>query len=542
MRQLLVLSGLLALLAVAGLTSCDDPTAIPTPSILSITYSGDSLGRESDTAIPVALYRDGPDLACRVTLDWTTCPDHDFSRYILYRSETPGIAGSQSSAVIIGIFDNREEVIFVDADVAWGETWYYALQTENSSENVIWSNEVSIILPGEQPEPIILSALSDCLTVYLEWTTSTSPHFLSNSLYRSEMGHISSDTASAIFMGTFDDATDTTFTDMRVNAGTKYYYALLTKTVLGQSVWSNEVSVIYYGHPGFPYRIIAQFTAMWRASDIIISSTGEYGIQTKSSYYPNNVIRMDNHAIIYELETPSFISNACPLPNGNLVYLASVSDDLLWVADLDMEVIIDSVQMTTIPGGLCSDPMGGLAYAASYYDHMVSVIDTDSHEVIDWVYTSYNVDGIACHPSGEYVYASSSTGDNVSVIRTSDLEVIAEVEVGNGPIEICCHPDGSSVYVLCSENSTIYDIDCETNEIVDSWGCSGSPVGMCILPSGDYLYVSDNWKGKVMVYETVGNTQVLSITVPKSPGSMTATPNGQEVLLNSSDDILVLGL
>jgi len=542
MRPLLSLCALLALLAAACLTSCDDPTSIPTPSQLNITYSGDPIWRPLETDHPSIAPGNGVDLACRVSLDWTVCPDHDFKRYVLYRSETPGISGSQSSAVIIGTFDDQEDILFVDTFVTWGEKLYYALLTENNSENTVWSNEVSIELPGEEPEPSTLSAETDCLTVYLEWTTSSSPYFLSNSLYRSETGQISSDTASARFMGTFEDISDTTFTDRRVNPGTKYFYAVLTRTLLGLSVWSNEVSVIYYGHPGFPYRLIAQFTALWRASDIIISSTGEYGLQTKYGFYPNNVIRMSNHAIIYELETPTSISNACPLPGGDLVYLASVSDDVIYVADLDMGAVVDSVQMTVIPYGICADPAGGLAYAASYYDQIVSVIDTDSHEVIDWAYTSNNVDDVACHPSGEFVYAISSTGDNVSVIRTSDLKMMAEIEVGNRPVEICSHPDGSSVYVLCSENSTIYEIDCGTNQVVDSWGCSGSPVGMCILPSGEYLYVSDNWKGKVMVYETAGNTQVLSITVPKTPGRMAAAPNGEEVLINSSDDVLVLGL
>jgi len=98
------------------------------------------------------------------------------------------------------------------------------------------------------------------------------------------------------------------------------------------------------------------------------------------------------------------------------------------------------------------------------------------------------------------------------------------------------------VYVLCSENSTIYDIDCETNEIVDSWGCSGSPAGMCILPSGDYLYLSDNWTGNVTIYETTGNSPILYIDVNMSPSVLAASPDGQEVLINCSQQVVLLGL
>jgi len=525
-------TSLFASLVLIALASCTDPSSEPTPSILQVSFSGDTLSS----------LRGSTDPTCRVTADWTKCPDSDFGRYILFRSEFPGIAHDPSVVSKLGVFEAWGDTLFLDTDVSWGETWHYAVQTENSSELDCWSNEVSIVLPGEELEPITLSAESDSLSVHLKWTASSSPYFLSNTLYRSETGQISSDTASAMFMGTFGEATDTTFTDTSVFPRTQYYYAILTRTLLGQTIWSDEVLTTFYGQPAFPYMIIDHITAMSFASDIIISSTGDYGMRTQSSYFPNIVISMDDHEAIYELETPTFISNACPLPGGNLVYLSSTSDDVIWVADLDMIALVDSVQMTVVPAAICADPSGGLAYAASYYDHIVSVIDTDSHEVIDWVYTSSNVDGIACHPSGEYVYAISSTGDNVSVIRTSDLEVIAEVEVGNRPIEICCHPDGSSVYVLCYGNSRIYEIDCNTNMIIDSWDCSGSPAGMCILPSGDYLYLSDNWSGNVTIHETTGNSPIMFLSIGSSASALAASPDGQEVLVNNSYTVVFLGL
>ena len=531
----------IALLALIILISCSDPSSIPTPSVLTVSFTGDSLPSTNGTGSVVQSLADTGDLNCQVTAEWTRCPDPDFQRYLLYRAGWSGISWDPSTATVIGVLEGRNDTLFVDNGVYWGDTWFYAVRSENTSDNGAWSNEVGIDLPGDQPEPVFITAESESIGIVLDWTVCGSEDFHSNTLYRSTTGQIAGDTASAELMGTFTSATDTTWTDTDVTTGTKYYYAMLTMSVLGLYAWSSEVSVIHYAVPEFPYRIIDQLAGGWFGSDIVISWTGDYVVQPHSSLFPVNVYRASNHSLAYTLETPTYLGAACPLPFGNTVYLASVTEGLIWLVDLDQEAITDTIQVTVIPGGMCADPNGGTAYVASDNDHVIQVIDTELNEVVDWIYTWDNVNNVTCHPSGDWIYASSDLGDNVAVISTADMEVVTVVEVGDRPIEMCCHPDGSSLYVLCSEDSKVYEMDCSTNRIVDSWGNSGSPAGMCILPSGDYLYVTDNWSNQVNIYETEGNSLVLSVNLPAHTSDAAATPDGQKVFMNSWEIIVVLG-
>lgn len=533
---------IIVLLSLFILISCSDPSSTPTPSILTVSFTGDSLSLADRAGQTVPSQSDAGEPCCMMTACWTQCPDHDFQRYILYRAGWSGISGNPSGAAVVGIFDARDDTLFVDDDVSWGETWYYAIRTENASEAASWSNEVGIVLPGEQPEPVFIEAESESIGVRLNWTVCSSQDFLSNSLYRSTTGQIAGDTSSADLMETFTSAADTVWTDTDVETGVKYYYAMLTRSVLGLYAWSNEVSVIHYGTPEFPWRIIDQLPEGWLASDIVISWSGDYAVQSHWLVFPTDVYRVSNHSLAYTLETPTRLAATCPIPFGNVVYLASTTENQVWVIDLDQEVIIDTVQVTVAPGGMCADPNGGTAYIASANDHIVQVIDTEQNEPVDWIYTDDNVNDVECHPSGEYVYASSDTGDNVAVIRTSDMEVVTVVDVGDRPVEMCCHPDGSSLYILCSEDSRIYEMDCGTNMIVDSWGNSGSSSGMCILPSGDYLYVTDNRNAKVAIYETGGNSLVLSVNLPWGATAIAATPDGQKVFMSTTEELLILGI
>jgi len=286
--------------------------------------------------------------------------------------------------------------------------------------------------------------------------------------------------------------------------------------------------------------VVDQLHTGWFAADIIISWSGEYVVQTHSRISPVQVIRADNHAISFSLDTPTYVTGACGIPSGNVVYMASVSENVIYVADLDQEAVIDSIQVTVLPGGLCANPNGSFAYAASINDHIVTVIDTDSHEVVDWAYTESNVNRVECHPSGELIYASSETGNSITVMRTSDMEPVTVIDVGERPLDMCFQPDGTSLYVLCANNSSIYEIDCQSYQIVDVFG-TGSPIGLCILPSGDFLYITDNMNMKVHIYETAGNTHVLTVQVPESPSHITASHDGQKVFMNADDLMVILG-
>ncbi len=77
---------------------------------------------------------------------WTMCPDNDFSEYNLYRSTTAGISSNPPSSPV-KTASSATDTTFTDAGLNWGQTYYYALRTTNSSSNHAWSNEVQVIVP-----------------------------------------------------------------------------------------------------------------------------------------------------------------------------------------------------------------------------------------------------------------------------------------------------------------------------------------------------------------------------------------------------------
>lgn len=81
------------------------------------------------------------------TLTWTECPDDDFSSYVLYRSETSGIAANLSSATLVATITVKETLAHTDDGLAWSTPYYYALQTVDTSQLTAWSNETTITTP-----------------------------------------------------------------------------------------------------------------------------------------------------------------------------------------------------------------------------------------------------------------------------------------------------------------------------------------------------------------------------------------------------------
>ncbi|MCD4706110.1 MAG: hypothetical protein K8S62_00035 [Candidatus Sabulitectum sp.] len=226
------------------LSGCGDSTGPSesdlTPSVLTLTFTGDSLKAVSPAGI---LGFTGTKENCEVTVSWTICPESAFSNYVLYRSETSGIPADQSGALVLGVFSDANSNEYIDADVQWGIEYYYALRTQDEDDDGVWSNEDSIKTPGSAPTPSVLSAEVSAGSVILQWTECPDSDFYSYRLYRSPDPGIQNDTTFADNIYTATSSSDTLFKDLDVSSGSEYYYALLTTNSLGFSSWSNEENV-----------------------------------------------------------------------------------------------------------------------------------------------------------------------------------------------------------------------------------------------------------------------------------------------------------
>ena len=127
-----------------------------TASILTLVFTGDSSRISSDFIagdLPEAqsfFANEASDCSkgiCEISATWTICPESSFESYILYRSETPGISNSPSSAEVLVVFSERNVSMYIDADVDWASQYYYALRTSDAENNSVWSNEAQIVTP-----------------------------------------------------------------------------------------------------------------------------------------------------------------------------------------------------------------------------------------------------------------------------------------------------------------------------------------------------------------------------------------------------------
>lgn len=121
----------LALFLSCGTSPSDTGGGFPTPSVLSIQLQADT----------------------SVYTSWTQCPDSDFDNYILWRSTSAGIQADPSQAEAVKIVSGDPlQNTWTDLTVIPGETYWYALETRNTSILSAWSNELSLTVPLNEPD------------------------------------------------------------------------------------------------------------------------------------------------------------------------------------------------------------------------------------------------------------------------------------------------------------------------------------------------------------------------------------------------------
>ncbi len=119
------------LMAILLVAACGDSENNPQGSGTNPTASSLTASVSSNTA----------------TLTWTQCPDDDFASYVLYRSETSGIAANPSGATLVATITDLGTLTHADGGLGWSTQYYYALQTVDSSQLTAWSNEATITTP-----------------------------------------------------------------------------------------------------------------------------------------------------------------------------------------------------------------------------------------------------------------------------------------------------------------------------------------------------------------------------------------------------------
>jgi beta-lactamase superfamily II metal-dependent hydrolase len=130
-RSLLAFAVVGLLVVVSCGTSPIDSPGNPSPSVLTAQLQSDSV----------------------VYTSWTQCSDNDFDAYILWRSESAGIQADPSQAQAVKIFTGDPlQNTWLDTNLTPGTTYWYALETRNTSLLSAWSNELSLTVPLNEPD------------------------------------------------------------------------------------------------------------------------------------------------------------------------------------------------------------------------------------------------------------------------------------------------------------------------------------------------------------------------------------------------------
>ncbi|MEA3266216.1 MAG: hypothetical protein U9P42_04660 [Candidatus Fermentibacteria bacterium] len=122
-------------------------TAVLMAVLLAVSCGSDEANPQESGSNPSASTLTAEVNSNTATLTWTQCPDTDFSSYVLYRSETSGIASNPSSATLVATISDLATLTYADDGLGWNTQYYYALQTVDSSQLTAWSNEATITTP-----------------------------------------------------------------------------------------------------------------------------------------------------------------------------------------------------------------------------------------------------------------------------------------------------------------------------------------------------------------------------------------------------------
>jgi len=499
-----------------------------TSSYLEAAYTGDTTASVDQGSTS------GKGL-CEITLNWTTCPDHGFSNYTIFRSENPGIRHSPGSATNLRTFTFRDNIDHSDRTVGWNTTYYYALRTSDYMGNQAWSNEVSVTTPGGFPPEPSTIAVTNITWAYvaLTWTDYEDFDFVSYSLYRSISPFIEEDTTKAELLYSTDCSWDTTYSDTAIEPLSDYYYALLTSNAAGYRTWSNEV----YAHtpisiPDSVFSTVSVGNNPWASASL---PSGEFIYVTNRGDDNVSVIRTSDNTVVRTVSVGDTPFGICSGPSGEFVYVANSGSNDVSIIRTSDNIVTASVAVGGEPVSICANPSGEYVYVTSLDENSVSVIRTADNTVVDNITVGSNPYCIRSLPSGEFLYVANWSTSSVSVIRTTDNTVVNTIIIHHQPIGISVHPSGDFVYVSAFGSDLVAVIDTQTHYIVDSIEAGDGPWGVFIHPSGLCLYVSNSLDNTVDLIRTSDNLVVLTVPVGINPSDICSSAWGAAYVVNYGD-------
>jgi hypothetical protein len=432
----------------ADLTTPGSPPGSPTPSSLTVTFTGDSLA----------------DPLCRSTAGWTACPDEDFASYTLYRSESPNIQEHPEQAEVLYFSTSPGQTSYVDEDLEWDSDYYYAVLTANAEDLSSWSNEDWLPTPGS-PTPSELYADETWLTVMLSWTQCPDDNFMSYALYRSYSPGIAGDTTAAEKIAVFFDVSVQYYLDSTM-ALDSTWYALRTTNTLGLVEWSNEESAYPCGSITYAWgwNIYGQTDVPWPSDDFMEIAAGE-----------SHSLALDSSGTIWSWGSNMYGQCSVPEPNSGFISFSGGGGHSLGVkADGSMWAWGDNLR------GQCDVPEPATGFVAAAAGGEFSLGLKADSSIVGWGYNDHRQCMVPDPATG---FVAVAAGDSHGLGLESDGSVLAWGNNGNGQCDV---PEPNTGFVAVSAGYA-HSLGLKSDGSIVAWG--NNLFGQCDVPEPNTGYV-----------------------------------------------------
>ncbi len=528
--------------------NCGNPNAsdarMPTASTLSAQFTGDTTGHpELSTAgldraglrMQRELHQDGGGNGplCQFTLQWTSCPDDDFSYYILYRSRTPEITSGQGSPSIKRISKVWNDTVHVDDSPNWNTEYYYAIRTINDEENSSWSNELLITTPTIEGNPPDASVLAVDTVAYhyidMVWSRCRNVDFREYELFSSETPGISGSPGAARMIYSTETALDTVYVNMNYLCEITLYFALRTTDLTGISSWSNEVAACF---TSFSLAVLDSVNIGTNPEQMVL-------LPGRSRLYVTNcfsngkvkVVDVNCFSVVASIEVESRPFGICALPSEDYLYVTLPISNKVAVIRVSDNTVADTIDVPGRPLGICSTLDGEYVFVSCYFSGEVRVIRTQDNTVVGTITVDKNPWGITPGPSGERIYVANSFDNTVSIIDASSFTEIAKVTVGSYPISVAFNSDGSQAYVSCWESNDVYVIDNSTYNYLGSIELEGAP-GMLATDSEGFVVVPGEEYGFLTIVDPLSIAGIADLELGGAPWFPECHPNEATIFVS----------
>jgi len=393
---------------------------------------------------------------------------------------------------------------------------------------------------------IYLQGQKNSCQATLSWTSCHDGDFLRYDLYRCDSPGFAGSTSEAEVVASFQNATDTIFTDTDTGWGSTFYYALLTVDADKDTAWSNEVGLTMPGD--IPDRSLLTGWIDCSTATLRWTHCEAYDFESYRLYRAESPgIAGDTASAVFlrsftgRFDTVFTDSLLLPTEEGYWysVLTGTTKGFHSWSNEFNVFVeeprpypwrVIYEAPLETYSTGMATSSSGDRAFCThmGYSVEEVSM-ETFYSRVIEGSPSSRH---ICVNPEVDLAYLSPYEGDILVEIGNDPGGGQRICQLSGSPGECCTAPDGLTVYAPFLDDQVIWVIDASSFSVVDILYTDSRVRQLACHPSGEELYALSYIDNTLTILTTDPPGVVFEIPIGDLPVDMDFTPDGEELYVS----------